>query len=254
MIEVIQPDIFKPLPGIRALFTLSNRDLPHKKSGIEGLNFGINTPDSSLLIENNRLQLAKAFAMDHESFVVAEQVHSDRIEVVDQPGLCKNTDGLITREPHLILAIQVADCAAIMVADIANNIIGVFHAGWRGAVHNIAAKGVSKMKVMGKNSPQFFVYISPCISKKNFEVGHEVANQFPSAFVDYVSYQKPHVDLKNFLKYELIESGVKEDRIEISSSCTMDDPGFYSYRREREKAGRMLACMYMNEKHGFNCE
>jgi copper oxidase (laccase) domain-containing protein len=85
-------------------------------------------------------------------------------------------------------------------------------------------------------------------------VGAEVASQFPAGFVDYSSYKKPHVNLKAFLNAELISAGVLENNIEVSNDCTLHDQKFYSYRRERDKAGRMLACMYMNKTKEVYCE
>lgn len=248
MIDVIYPEIFKPLPGIQGFFTLSNRHLMAEGSEIKGLNLGINTSDSMTVVDNNRHTLAQSFDIDPESFAIAEQIHGDHIQVVDQPGLYKKTDGLITSRSRLTLAIQAADCAAVMIADVANNTIGVFHAGWRGAVHHIITKGLNMIKVLGNYPPQFIAYISPCISQKSFEVGTEVSDQFPAAFVDKETYEKPHINLKEYLKNELMNGGVKEENIEVSNLCTVENPEFYSYRRERGEAGRMLACLYLKNK------
>ena len=247
MIDVIWPDVFESFPGIDAFFTLSNRHFSKQSGGIGGLNFGINTTDNLSIIEQNRIFLADALDLVPGSFVIAEQVHKDHIEVVEKPGYFERTDGLITQTPNLVLAIQIADCAAVFVADIENNTIGVFHAGWRGAVANIVSKGVNKMALLAEKPSRFVAYISPCISEKNFEVGSEVASQFPTDFVDYISYKKPHINLKSYLKAELMDAGVNEKYIEVSEECTVDDPQFYSYRRERDRAGRMLACIYMNK-------
>lgn len=254
MIEAITPDIFESIPGVHALFTLSNRDNFHNSDGIEGLNFGINTAENASTIEKNRLILAESINVSPKSFVIADQVHGDRVEVVQEPGLYRKTDGLITMDRNLILTIQAADCAAVLVADVKNKIIGIFHAGWRGAVKNIVSKGVEKMRSLSKKEPHFMAYIGPCISQKNFEVGPEVAEQFPSEFVDNESYNKPHINLKDYLKNELVVAGVNKDHIEVSDKCTMDDLQFYSYRRERDKAGRMLACLYMNGNKELICE
>lgn len=248
MIDVIRPDVFKPFPSIKAFFTLSNRNYSNTRSRIEGLNFGMNTDESISVIEQNKSALANHFDIDPNSYAIAEQVHKDHIEVVEEPDLYRETDGLITRCRNLVLGIQVADCAAVFVADVENEIIGVFHAGWRGAAANIVSKGVKIITSMAENPPRFAAYIGPCISVKNFEVGTEVASQFPAGFVDFTSFKKPHVDLKAYLRAELIESGVNERCIEVSDKCTVDDSQFYSYRRERDKAGRMLACMYLNKK------
>jgi YfiH family protein len=248
MMDVIYPEIINSLSGIEAVFTLSNRsDSVNADSGIGGLNFGINTSDKLSAIQSNRKALATFLNVDHQKFVITEQVHGDHIEIVDQPGFFKKTDGVITVVPGLILTIQVADCAAVMVADQKNMIIGVFHAGWRGAVKRIVSKGIKKMEQLAIQPPQYKAFISPCISQNNFEVGSEVAEKFPSEFVDYTSFKKPHVNLKQFLKTELMNAGVNGSNIEVSDACTMDDPQFYSFRREREEAGRMLACLYINE-------
>ena len=43
----------------------------------------------------------------------------------------------------------VADCAAVLMADTKNGVIGAFHAGWRGAVANILPAGLSAMRELG---------------------------------------------------------------------------------------------------------
>src|SRR5690625_6312525 len=93
------------------------------------------------------------------------------------------------------------------------------------------------MNGAGGDPQHMRAYISPCISLENFEVGEEVARQFPNEFCDYVSWDKPHIDLKGFLLSELLEAGISERKILTSEYCTMEDTRFYSYRREKEKAG-----------------
>ncbi|HKL16223.1 MAG TPA: polyphenol oxidase family protein, partial [Balneolaceae bacterium] len=88
---------------------------------------------------------------------------------------------------------------------------------------------------------QMKCYISPCLSMKNFEIGEEVALRFPTTFINRNIGKKPHLNLKAFLEQELINAGVRKNSIDIDSRCTIDDTSFYSFRRERDKAGRMLA-------------
>ncbi len=255
MIDIIRPAVFEPFSGIHAFFTKANRQHARKANKkIEGLNFGINTSDRTSVVEKNRILLADMLDIDHNAFAIAEQVHQDNVKIAWEPGFFKNTDGLITQTPNLVLAIQVADCAAVFVADTQNCTLGVFHAGWRGASAKIVSKGIEKMDSLAEKKPLYSAYISPCISEKNFEVGYEVAEQFPSNYVNYSSYKRPHLNMKAYLKAELVDSGVKEELIEVSDECTVDNSQFYSYRRERDMAGRMLACMYMNKKVDTVCE
>lgn len=176
---------------------------------------------------------------------VGKQIHGTEVFRVNESGVYEDSDGLYTTQPGIVLGIRVADCAAVLVADTKNGVIGAFHAGWRGAAGGIVLNGVKKM-IQAGGEPRFMsCYISPCISLKNFEVGEEVAAKFPEQYCDYTSWDKPHIDLKKFLRSGLMEIGIPETNIEISPHCTMAETRFSSYRREKEKSGRMLACIYL---------
>jgi YfiH family protein len=148
----------------------------------------------------------------------------------------------------LTLAIQVADCAAVLLWDENRKIIGALHAGWRGAVGEIIYIGIEKMMKQGASPSDMKAFISPCISIRNFEVGQEVADQFPPEFVDYSTFKKPHVDLKGFIKDQLMNKGLSEHNIEVRSECSVSNESFYSYRREGKKSGRMMALIQISDE------
>lgn len=244
--NLIRPSIFSGSSNITAVFTESNRSLNFSGDTVDGLDFGINTSTHNSIIENNYLQLLGSLDLSIDSLALANQVHGSNIEIIDKGGVYPNTDGLITKTIGLSLGIQVADCAAVLIADDENQVIGAFHAGWRGALAQIIPKGLEEMQSVGGEVKNFKAYISPCISEKMFEVGEEVANQFPDFFVDRANYFKPHVDLKGFLTHQMIDSGMVPKQIEASTECTMQDDRFFSYRRESEKAGRMVGLINLN--------
>lgn len=238
--KLIRPSVFSDSSKIVAAFTESNRpDNPDEKSD-DGIDFGLKTASGKDEIEKNYKELLDKLDILSGSIALADQVHSSTIRVVNKPGISNETDGLITTIKGLTLGIQVADCAAVLIGDEENHVIGAFHAGWRGAVANIIPKGIKKMETIGGEISNFKAYISPCISEQMFEVGEEVAIQFPEKFVDRLTYKKPHIDLKGFLTDQMIKVGIMESNIEVSAECTMQELRFFSYRREREKAGRML--------------
>lgn len=240
-ISFIQPKLIESDERIRAWFTLKNEQFNLGKNKIPGLNLAFNTSEGNEIVAQNRLALLESLNLDPEWVAYADQVHSNRIQVVTQGGTYPSTDGLITQIPGLTLTIQVADCAAVLLWDSANKIIGAFHAGWRGAVGDIVPKGIEMMIEQGADPQKTKAFVSPCLSLKNFEVGREVADQFPGQFVDYETYAKPHVNLKNFLRYQMKESGIPESNIEIHEECTIEHPEyFYSYRREGNQSGRMM--------------
>src|SRR5699024_4125036 len=206
-----------------------------------GLNLGFNTSEAPDIVAKNRKALWQDQNISSDWVAYAKQVHSNRVKVVKNGGTFSNTDALITQVPGLAMAIQVADCAAILLADTQSSTIAAVHAGWRGAVGDILPITLSKMNELGVRNRNIKAFISPCISVKNFEVGTEVSSQFPPKFVDNQSYKKPHIDLKAFLNFQLMKNGILQKAIETAHACTMHSGNYYSYRREGKQSGRMMA-------------
>lgn len=246
--RLITPKNLEDQDGIQAYFTLKNENFKRLGQSILGLNLGFNTPESKEHVAQNRLALLSSLNLDPDWIAYADQVHSNRVQFVTDGGTYPSTDGLVTKIPGLTLAIQVADCAAVLLWDSRNNVIGALHAGWRGAVGDIIPRGLTEMIKQGADVESIKSFVSPCISEANFEVGMEVAEQFPDQFVNYTDFKKPHVDLKGFIKHQLMDEGVAQNKIEIREECTIEGVSdFYSYRREGNQSGRMLALITINE-------
>lgn len=240
--SLIQPKALSESSEIGAWFTQKNEEYGKIESSIPGLNLGFNTPENKEQVAKNRLALLASLNLNENHVAYADQVHSNRIRRVTEGGIYPSTDGLITQMPGLTLGIQVADCAAVLLWDSSQRIIAALHAGWRGAVGNIVPNGIDVMKEMGANLKHMRAFVSPCLCFKNFEVGMEVAEQFPEEFVDYEHYNKPHVNLKGFLKHQMRSSGLIDGNIEIHPGCTIEDErNYYSFRREGQQSGRMMA-------------
>ena len=77
-------------------------------------------------------------------------------------------------------------------------------------------------QVYGTKPEDLLCAVSPTIMECCFEVGSEVSEKFEEVFekhdntVSY-NYDKPHVNLVNALKAQLIKAGVKEENIVITS-------------------------------------
>lgn len=246
--SILSPQIIEVDSGIQAWFTLKNPAFKRPGQNIAGLNLGFNTLEKKEQVAQNRLALLNSLNIDANWTAYADQVHSNRIRFVTEGGIYPSTDGLVTKIPGLTLAIQVADCAAVLIWDSQNKVIAALHAGWRGAISDIVPNGIKKMKEHGAELSNMRAFVSPCISAKNFEVGMEVAEQFPDQFVNYTDFEKPHVDLKSFIRNQLTEQGISGNGIEIREECTIEGAdNFYSYRREGKDCGRMLALIQIAE-------
>lgn len=245
-IEWITPAVFESNSNIRAWFTLKNAWMGSERL-VSGLNLGLNTPENEETVLHNRELLFDSLDVDPDWVVYGEQVHGTRVRTVTEGGMYPETDGLVTQVPGLSLAIQVADCAAVLLGDSVNGIVAAVHAGWRGAAGGILPLAIDRMIDMGAEAGKINAFVSPCISLQNFEVGEEVAEQFPDNFVDRERFSKPHVDLKGFLFSQMSEMGMISTNIEVHKGCTMnDDRQFYSFRREQQKSGRMMGLIQLN--------
>jgi len=245
-----QPDFIKPsifdAESISSWFTKRGESVQDNFK-IEGLNLGFNTDEEKKIVEGNRNFLAEQISTDISNIAFANQVHGHEIEEVTKGGIYENIDGFITSERGLALAIQVADCAAVLLAESKAGIISAVHAGWRGAEAKIVPKAVQKMISMGADLANIKVFISPCISVDEFEVGEEVAEKFPDEFIDRKRFSKPHINIKKFIESQLLEAGIFDGNIEIHGSCTFSEPGYYSYRRDGKEAGRMMGIIKLDE-------
>ena len=240
------PKQFKKLPGIEAGVTLANRKTINTNGRPRGLNLGDNTVAINSEIEQNFQRFTSEVGSTHQDIALADQVHGNNVKVVDQPGFYTNLDGLITKQEGLLLGVKIADCAALLFADNSSGTIAAVHAGWRGAAAGIIQNAIANMLNCGSDMSDTSVFVSPCISVQNFEIGEEVADQFPSIYINRRFGKKPHLDLKSFVKQQLLDGGIKKVNIEMDPRCTVEDNLFYSYRRERQEAGRMLAFIRLN--------
>jgi copper oxidase (laccase) domain-containing protein len=101
------------------------------------------------------------------------------------------------------------------------------------------------MEKFNSKPENLYVYIGPGISINNFEVGKDVYDLFDDDFKE-VRVAKYYVDLKKDIYTRLIRMGVKDENVEVSEFCTFrDEELFHSYRRDREKSGRMLGVIGM---------
>lgn len=166
------------------------------------------------------------------------QVHGADVAVVTSGGHVAAHDGLVTNTPGVLLTVLSADCALVLLADPDAGVVGACHAGWRGTVAGVVGTTVAAMRTLGAET--IAAYVGPCISGEAFEVGDEVAAQFPaSSVVRRPEWPRAHVDLGADLARQLTEAGVAQ--AEVSGACTVAGVDrFFSYRAEDGRTGRML--------------
>jgi len=260
-INLIVPKIFsqnKILAGVTEKNTHLHPD---------GLSFGVTEQfDRSTVIKHRKL-LADYLGVNLKDFVFLHQLHSDIVHIIDEVGnndydnfssISKfensllnnldatwNGDALITSVKGKVLGVKIADCAGILIYDFKKEIISAVHSGWRGSAQRILPKTIAKMQEhFGSNPQDILVFISPLPDAPKYEVGKEVAELFPRSTI-ITPDGKYYFDNRKELLFQLLESGVEQRNIEISTQCTVSNNNLHSYRRDKEKSGRMLAFIGM---------
>ena len=138
------------------------------------------------------------------------------------------------------MSIRTADCYPILLADTRSRAVAAIHAGWRGTAAHIVLKTLEKMRTdYGTDPVDVVAAVGPGIGGCCYEVGPEVACQFGDAAL---THNSTHVDLMSENRKELEAAGVPLQNIEALGVCTFcDAERFFSYRREKEAAGRMTS-------------
>ena len=247
---LIRPSLFDDLPGVAAAF--STREGGVSEGPYASLNLGLSTEEDDETVWKNRWTFTEALGFTPEQLALAGQVHGDDILSVDEPGLFRGYDGLVTDRRNLLLGITAADCTAVLLGDPEARVVGACHSGWRGTVARITPKTVAAMRKLGADPSNTHAWISPCISERHFEVGPEVAEQFDDDYVTQpANGRNPHVNLKAALRDQLRDAGLPTAQIEVDPQCTFADTDtFYSHRAEGGTTGRMMGVIGMKSEGG----
>ncbi len=149
-------------------------------------------------------------------------------------------DAIVSSEAGVAIGIRTADCVPILIADSETRVVACIHAGWRGTAANIARQTIDVLRSGGSQPKNLHVAIGPSIGSCCYEVGPEVAAHFETWCQKAASVEKPTLDLRAINESQLREAGVLQ--IWKSQECTFCQPArFFSFRREKERAGRMLS-------------
>ncbi|MEX2262085.1 MAG: peptidoglycan editing factor PgeF [Bryobacteraceae bacterium] len=166
-----------------------------------------------------------------------KQIHSNICQNADSAAGCLGEgDALVSRRPGRRLSVRTADCVPILLADERTRAVAAVHAGWRGTVSRVAPAAVQALcKRYGSQPDDLHAAIGPGIGMCCFEVGPEVAAQFGKS-------GRARVDLIDENRRQLRGLGVPPERIYTANLCTccLKDR-FHSFRRDRERAGRMVS-------------
>ena len=177
-----------------------------------------------------------------------KQIHSGIVVDINDTSAASDAveaDAAVTSLKGIILGVQTADCVPILISDVGGQVVAAIHAGWRGTAARIAETTVLRLGMEFSVDPKNLIAsVGPHIGVCCYEVGQEVVTTManPAAFEQRTEWSKPHLNLGSANRQHLMNAGIPDERIEVSSLCTRCRGDlFFSYRREGTKMGHMLS-------------
>jgi YfiH family protein len=199
--------------------------------------------DDPAAVAANRGRLAAVLGLAPDSLVWMDQVHGASVAVVDAVAPTHSgdplgrtvpaTDALVTTDPSVALAVLVADCVPVLLADETAGVLGAAHAGRRGLSGGVLTATVERMVSLGARPERLTVRLGPAVCGLCYEVPaqmqEEVLAVAPAAAAT-TRQGTPALDIRAGLVEQLERLGVRNPL--VSTTCTVEDRDFYSYRRD----------------------
>jgi len=203
-----------------------------------GLNVGIGSDDDATAVDENR-RLATAAVLPGATLTTLYQIHSGDCVTVRSPfqdRLRPRADALVTDRPGLALGILTADCAPVLLADVAAGVVGAAHAGWKGALGGVTDATILAMEALGAKRERIAAAIGPCIARVSYEVDDAFARRFeasdPANERFFAEGRDGHrqFDLEAYVAHRLAAVGVTRVAL-LGLDTYTDEARFFSYRR-----------------------
>jgi polyphenol oxidase len=230
------------LPLVTAAFS-------RRVDGNMSLSFG----DTRNSLEN-RKKFLLGLGIQYQGLITAKQVHGKNVEYVQQEekgsgaldydNSIKDTDGFITDEVGVPIAILTADCLSVFIYDPKRPAVALLHAGWRSTEKNIAQEGVLRMQnKFGSRPEDLLVGFGPSIRVCCFEVEKNFKSNFSYGL--FKKEERVFMDIALINRKQLADCGVRDENIFDPQLCTFSDSGFFSFRKEAQDAGRMISVIML---------
>jgi YfiH family protein len=264
---------FESLPHLRHGFSTRHGGVSPTGASASGasasggpyLNLSDTPWDSPDRVQENRRRFLSALDLENARLITLRQIHSDRVHIIeDNFGRWNQSkgDALCTRVENVALAVQIADCVPVLIADPAHNAVAAVHSGWRGTLARVLPKTIQEMKLrFGSDPASLLIALGPGIRACCFEIGLEVAdpfeNQYPGCRLTRPLPGRPEkhsLDLFKALEVQMNLEGVRpENRFDLGV-CTCCNTGeFFSHRAEGPDAGRMMAVIGLKFRGYGDC-
>ncbi|HKT79324.1 MAG TPA: peptidoglycan editing factor PgeF [Vicinamibacterales bacterium] len=221
--------------------------------------------------QGNWEDVARALSVDEPHLARMHQVHGAAVGEAGRTEECDPADILVTDDPEYAIAVRVADCVPLLMADRSGRAVAAAHAGWRGLLQRVPVKSVRALEAQyGSRAADLICAAGPSIGSCCYEVGPEIREAFAhagftkaelerwfhpeptpspanSSMSGLSAVRRPgywFFDAWRATADQLEAAGVPRSEIFTAATCTASHSDFFcSYRRDGQDAGRLAGAI-----------
>ncbi|WP_457253018.1 peptidoglycan editing factor PgeF [Pedococcus sp. P5_B7] len=214
-------------------WAFTDREGGRSAGDFDSLNLGGHVGDDAAAVEANRAAVATATGVRRDHLLFMHQCHGADVVVADGPwdaGGPPPADGVVTATAGLALAVLVADCTPVLLADVDAGVVGAVHAGRPGMTAGIVDVAVERMRGLGARA--LSAVVGPSICARCYEVPEEL-RAAATAVAPEASARSwsgtPAIDVAAGVVAQLVANNVA---VQWVPGCAREDQRLFSYRRE----------------------
>lgn len=210
---------------------------------VASLNLGGRVGDHPSNVASNRAAVAESVGVAPDDLVFMHQTHSDRVLSVGD-NRDPDGDGIVTTRSGLALAVLVADCTPVLLADPVAGVVGAVHAGRPGMMAHIVDRALDRMTQLGATHP--VAIVGPSVCARCYEVPLELREQAAAVTPESraVSWTgTPAIDVAAGVVAQLHARDVPSTWV---PGCTRESDRLFSYRRDHG-AGRFAGVIVQRD-------
>jgi len=255
--------VFMTAPHINTRHAFTTRYGGVSSGHLASLNLGTARGDEPENVRENYRLLAQATGIDTKRMAFTRQVHKADVRIVTEGDIHElytevpyEADGIVTNIPGLALICFTADCVPVLLCDSVHGVIAAVHCGWRSSVGDILGVTMEKMCSLGAKAEDICAAIGPAIDRCCFEVGGEVVQAVEEYLRGdceglYAPEQgvpgKYLLDLKAANARRLLQLGLRQENIDISSECTKcSHEKYWSHRYTKGLRGSQASLIVLD--------
>jgi YfiH family protein len=230
------------------------------------LNCDYNCGDSASKVKYNRQLIASYFNTPLTNLVTVKQIHSNKVVTIKHANHCSQNvacaDGIVSNLCQIVLGATSADCPIVLLAEPHKRIIGIAHAGWRGAKSGILAAIVEAMQDLGGKTKNIVAAISPCINQLSYQISYDLFADFCQLTTDNAQYfvadtdnttnianKTFYFDLLAYVKDSLLSLKIASVSTAVAYDTYSAVQQFFSYRRachrQQLTCGRQMSAIML---------